>query len=397
MVALLKFAIFAFTTLFYISCSQVQPQYVDDSHKFVSFGLDNHDISNMAKTIATSLLNHSHIKKQDELKVLSIGPIDNETYEIIDTEFIANEITKHLSNSGKFIFVNAGRNEKIEHIIKESRKMRDNKEYNQYTTIEEGNLIAPHYALIGKITQHNKTINKDEIVEYTFSFTLTDLSLGTIIWVGNDKVSKKLPKDEVANYSTTNLGYSNESNEYEIVTKEQLLKEFAEKIQKKKIKQKEMISQIKEFQYATTQCNDKKNKKACEKAIDLLDEYCNNGLAAMCYKQAEIYFYGINDKKANIHIKADLDKAKKYIIKTCNLDTTFCVVAYGLLDSNNDKDNKLAIKYTEKTCEAGEYVACYTAYVQYETGIAVGVDKNPTKAKYYKNKLCRIGITEFCR
>lgn len=186
--------------LFFIACGVNQPQYVD-SRDFVSFGLDNHDIGDILQKQVDSLLNHQNIKKQNEPKVLTIGAIENETSENIDIEVIANELTRHLSNSGKFVIVNAGRDKKIEQIIKDSRKLRQNAEYNQYTTIEQGNLIAPHYALTGKITQRTKAIGDDEINEYVFSFTLTDLQLGAVRWVDTKQISKKLPKKEVANFS----------------------------------------------------------------------------------------------------------------------------------------------------------------------------------------------------
>ena len=119
----------------------------------------------------------------------------------IDTEIIASELTRYLSNSEKFVVVNAGRDKKIEQILHDSRKMRENVEYNQYTTIEQGNLIAPSYALTGKITKRNRKILDYEINEYVFSFTLTDLKLGAVRWVGNEQIAKKLPKREVKNFS----------------------------------------------------------------------------------------------------------------------------------------------------------------------------------------------------
>lgn len=172
-----------------------------DSRDFVSFGLDNHDIGDIIKKQVDSLLKQKIIKNQSEAQILTIGAIDNESGESIDTEIIASELTRYLSNSEKFVVVNAGRDKKIEQILRDSRKMRENAEYNQYTTIEQGNLIAPSYALTGKITKRNRKILDDEINEYVFSFTLTDLKLGAVRWVGNEQIAKKLPKREVKNFS----------------------------------------------------------------------------------------------------------------------------------------------------------------------------------------------------
>ncbi|MGX3010291.1 penicillin-binding protein activator LpoB [Helicobacter sp. 23-1044] len=198
------------SALFFVACSTNQPQYVD-SRDFVTFGLDNHDIGDVLQKQVDSLLNHPTIKKQNEPKVLTIGAIENKTNDNIDIEIISNELTRHLSNSGKFVIVNAGRDKKIEQIITDSRTLRQNAEYNQYTTIEQGNLIAPHYALTGTITQRNKRIIDDEINEYVFSFTLTDLQLGAVRWVGSEQISKKLPKKEVAKFAESKFAESHKS------------------------------------------------------------------------------------------------------------------------------------------------------------------------------------------
>lgn len=206
-----KYVLIFIFALNFIACSTNQPQYVD-SRDFVSFGLDNHDIGDTIKKQVDSLLQQKIIKNQSEAQILTIGAIDNESGESIDTEIIASELTRYLSNSEKFVVVNAGRDKKIEQILRDSRKMRENAEYNQYTTIEQGNLIAPLYALTGKITKRNRKILDDEIIEYVFSFTLTDLKLGAVRWVGNEQIAKKLPKREVKNFSVaveTNKAESN--------------------------------------------------------------------------------------------------------------------------------------------------------------------------------------------
>lgn len=203
-----RILIFIFAFIF-CACSSTQPQYVD-SRDYITFGIDMHDIDDIVAKQIDSLLKQRIIRNQNEPKVLVIGAITDETNENIDIEILTNELTKHLSNSGKFVIVNAGRDKKIEQIIKDSRKLRQNAEYNQYTTIEQGNLIAPHYALTGKITQRNKTIC-DEIVEYLFLLTLTDLKLGAVRWVSTERINKKLPKEEVAKSSSYNYNSSSYS------------------------------------------------------------------------------------------------------------------------------------------------------------------------------------------
>lgn len=188
--------IFISFALLFVACSSNQPQYVN-SRDYTSFGLDNHDIDDKVQKIAKSLLNSRIIKSQKEPKVLAIGAIDDDTSDGIDTEIIATELIKHISDSEKFLVVNAGRDKKVEEMIRDARNLRKDAEYNQYTTIEQGNLISPNYALTGKIIERTKSVGEDEIKEYVFVFKLTDLMRGVVRWVGTERISKKLPKSEV--------------------------------------------------------------------------------------------------------------------------------------------------------------------------------------------------------
>lgn len=225
-----RILIFIFAFIF-CACSSTQPQYVD-SHDYTSFGLDNHDIGDMIKKQVDSLLSQRIIKNQNEPKILVIGSIDDKTSQSIDIEIVNTETMKHLSNSRKFVIVNAGSNANIEKMIRNARKFRDDAEYNQYTTIKQGNLISPHYALTGKITERNKTIGDDEIVEYTFALTFTDLKLGAVRWVETDPISKKLPKSKVSQtqsytYSfTPSYGYKPSYSQDDVSDSWESVKEF---------------------------------------------------------------------------------------------------------------------------------------------------------------------------
>ena len=197
---------------FFVACSSNQLQYVD-SRDYTSFGLDNHDIDDKVQKIAKSLLNSRATKSQKKKKVLAIGEIDDKTSNGIDTEIIATELIKYLSDSDKFLVVNAGQDKKVEQMIRDARKMRNDAEYNQYTTIEQGNLISPHYALTGKITEQSKIVGEDEIKEYVLAFKLTDLMRGVVRWVGKEQISKKLPKSEVKNLEESKSPVEDKSKE----------------------------------------------------------------------------------------------------------------------------------------------------------------------------------------
>lgn len=373
----LRFTFSIIIAIIFTACSDVQPQYVDDSQKIVSFGLDNHDIGDSIQKIANSLLNSPRVKRLKEEKVLTIGAIDDETEEFIDTEIIANELTRYLSNSGKFVIVNAGRDKKIEQILKDSRQMRNNKEYNQYTTIEEGNLIAPHYALTGKITQRNKTIKNDEIVEYIFGFTLTDLSLGATRWAGSTKIYKILPKDRVGKFGDKS-DFDNSATK--------INSDWRQRIDKKSQEQMTIMSQNDKLIKAEQQC---RNKKSCKEYVEIQSAYCYSGVAFPCIVLARGYFKG--DKE--IGIKIDKEKAQYYADKTCNLDATFCVNMALLFQY---KYISLALGYAEMACEMGEAFGCGFAFEAY-SGVSKDIAKNPKMARYYKNKTCNMGYEDYCK
>ena len=68
-------------------------------------------------------------------------------------------------------------------MIDTSRGIRDDAEFNQYTTIEQGELIAPELSLSGKIVQKNTRVSTSEQrIDYYFLLTLVDLKSGLVLW-----------------------------------------------------------------------------------------------------------------------------------------------------------------------------------------------------------------------
>lgn len=180
------------------ACSKIQPQYISDSRAYTSFGVDSHDIDDMVAKMAQSLLESNFFKNLKEPKAIMITDIDNQTDSEIDTETIRNELLLHLVDNEKLIIINAINDTKHNQALQATRSLRQNEEYNQYTTIEKGNLISPHYYLTGKISQHNKIIGDDEIKEYSFVFTLTDLKIGAVRWINAERLSKIMPANSFA-------------------------------------------------------------------------------------------------------------------------------------------------------------------------------------------------------
>lgn len=109
-------------------------------------------------------------------KVIAISDITNYTGEHIDIQSLIAKLKVKLSHNDKIVFSSAvgGSGASVDTMIKKSRKLRDNAEFNPYTTKEKGELLAPDYSLFGKITKSNGG--------YEFLLTLSDLGKGVEVW-----------------------------------------------------------------------------------------------------------------------------------------------------------------------------------------------------------------------
>ena len=175
-------------SIFFIGCS-TKTEYVNlvDSKEYTTTGLDYHDIANAAEQSIKSLLSSNYAKKihSDKPKVLAISDVINDTMQMIDTEQLTRKITREMRNSGKFILTLSmgGSGTSVDSMIDTSRGARNNDEFNQYTTIEKGELIAPELSLSGKIVQKNTSISSSkQRIDYYFLLTLVDLKSGLVLW-----------------------------------------------------------------------------------------------------------------------------------------------------------------------------------------------------------------------
>lgn len=181
---LIRFAILAIVVAF-IGCAD-KTEYVNlaDSKEYTSVGLDYHDIQDAAQKSIDSLISSKYAKKidADKPKVLVISAVINDTMQHIDTEQLTRKITREMRNSGKFV-LSLAMGESSDSMIHTARKARNNDEYNQYTTIEKGELIAPDLSLSGKIIQKNTKISSGkQRIDYYFLLTLSDIKSGLVLW-----------------------------------------------------------------------------------------------------------------------------------------------------------------------------------------------------------------------
>lgn len=184
------------------------PQYITDSKDFSSIGIDRHDIESVVEKVSTKLLESSFVRELQGQKILAIADLHNLTQEDIDVEFLSRKITRTLRKSKKFTLTNAiaGSGSSTDSLITDSRKLTKDKRFNQYTTQEDGTLLAPNYSLSGKIIERRKSVGDKVRVDYDFLFVLTDLKSGRVVWDDEENIAKAIDKSQVARFSKLGAG-----------------------------------------------------------------------------------------------------------------------------------------------------------------------------------------------
>lgn len=181
-------------------CGKVE--YVDNaqSAEYTSAGIDYHDIESAVAKSVQSLLNSRYVLELDTKKVVAISDVINDTMQQVDVQDLTMKITRAMRNSGKFELTTAisGSGGMTDNMIQKSRNLRDNDEFNQYTTQEKGSLIAPSLSLQGKIVQTNRKVNNKQRIDYNFLLVLTDLKTGTVKWDDSTHIIKVAPNSKVS-------------------------------------------------------------------------------------------------------------------------------------------------------------------------------------------------------
>ncbi|KAA8709109.1 penicillin-binding protein activator LpoB [Helicobacter canis] len=184
------------------------PYYITDSKDFSTIGIDRHDIEAVVEKTTRKLLESSFIRELQGQKLLAIADLRNLTEEDIDVEFLSRKITRTLRKSKKFTLTNAiaGSGSSTDNLLTDSRKLTKDKRFNQYTTQEDGTLLAPDLSLSGKIIQRTKSVGDRVRVDYDFLFVLTDLKSGRVVWDDEENIAKAIDKSQVARFSKLGAG-----------------------------------------------------------------------------------------------------------------------------------------------------------------------------------------------
>ena len=183
------------------ACSNSGVSYVDekDSAQYTSAGIDYHDVQAAVQKSIQSLLKSEYILMLDKKEVLVVSDVVNDTMQQVDVVGLTSDITRAMRKSGKFEVTSAisGTGGITDNMVGRVRKLRDDDEFNQYTTQEKGTLIAPSLSLAGKIVQKNTKIGKKQRVDYSFLLILTDIKTGTVKWDESTHIIKVAKGDAV--------------------------------------------------------------------------------------------------------------------------------------------------------------------------------------------------------
>jgi uncharacterized protein (TIGR02722 family) len=171
--------------------------------EYVTAGLSSSDFYGAANKalddiIASPLLVHPDADKGGRF-VMAVSNIINDTSQRIDTDQLTKKIRVGLLQSGKFLTTTAvGINGPEDAMTAKSRELSGSAMMNQNTVKKNGRVIAPDFSLSGKIIQRTNRLDRsNQLVDYYFQLTLTNLDSGLAYWEGEYPVSKKVSGDNV--------------------------------------------------------------------------------------------------------------------------------------------------------------------------------------------------------
>jgi uncharacterized protein (TIGR02722 family) len=192
----------AIGTLVFTGCA-TKPHYVgveNTKDMPTTMSIDRRDFEKAANEAIKDMIDSGALdRKGGGRYVVAMGRMINDTTQRIDTDMLTKKIRIAMLKSGKAVIttaVAAGGPE--DEMTKEVRKLRADDEFKQSTIAKKGTIYAPDMSLSGKIMQRIVKDGKDDqLVEYYFHLTLTQLETGLAFWEGESIVGKVGSNDSV--------------------------------------------------------------------------------------------------------------------------------------------------------------------------------------------------------
>ncbi|MGF1765543.1 penicillin-binding protein activator LpoB [Aliivibrio kagoshimensis] len=187
-----KIAVLLFAASALLGC-QSTTKVVDQSNDTnVVMGINYKDFNAIANTAAESLISSPALihprAAEGGVFVGILSDFTNDTMVRIDTDSLTNKFRMKVLNSGRMVFTSMTEEQMIANI----RKLEQSKLVNKKTAKKDGTVISADFALAGKISQRNHTLdNGDQQVEYVFTLAMTDLRTGLQRWIYEDTIVKQ--------------------------------------------------------------------------------------------------------------------------------------------------------------------------------------------------------------
>lgn len=157
-----------------------------------TLGLSGNDFERAAGDAVQSMLVSGAVDRSDGKKnIMVVSSIINDTMQRLDTDQLVKKIRIELLRSGKVMTTTAiGLNGSEDQMNAVYDQLSKSKKVDKNSVVKQA-FAAPNMSLSGKIIQRNNRINKKEqLVEYYFQLTLTDLQYGLAVWEGETPIQK---------------------------------------------------------------------------------------------------------------------------------------------------------------------------------------------------------------
>ena len=160
-----------------------------DNDTEVTVSFDYRDIEGAVAQLVASLLESPRLAPQgDQLAVVAIGRVTNDTCQHLDTDLITLRLSEALMATDRFTLTSvfADKASGRDTMVSDARTARGNAEFNQSTTQKQGQLVAPDFSLTGKLSQRN--VRRDDgglRVEYFLTLKATRIRDGLTLWQSN--------------------------------------------------------------------------------------------------------------------------------------------------------------------------------------------------------------------
>jgi uncharacterized protein (TIGR02722 family) len=184
----------------FTGCSH-KPEYLPENSpesSIITMGIDRQDFEKAASDMANSLLSSGALDKRGGGKyVVMMSDIVNDTTQRFDVKFMTKKMRIAILNSQKAILTSAVGTQRDD-LAQDSRKLRENDEFKKSTVIQKNTLYAPELSLSGNILQRTAKANKDDqLVEYYFQLSMTDIKTGLVTWEDEVVIGKIGSNDTV--------------------------------------------------------------------------------------------------------------------------------------------------------------------------------------------------------